>query len=152
MEHFFAGIFATAFYAVMDIQTGVIHFTNAGHPAPYALKRSKGTVERMADEKKRSEPAIGLFLDFEYTTFEYAMHDNDILFFFTDGIFEIQNDTNQLFGEKRLLAFVKERLNAAPEEMLDAILNEITLFSGTHEFADDACMVTMHVKKASGSQ
>jgi len=149
MEHFFTQIFATAFYAVMDIQTGVIRFTNAGHPAPYVLKRSAGTAERLANEIKRSEPAIGLFVECEYTTFEYTLHEDDLVCFFTDGIFEVSNDAKTMFGEERLLSFVKERLGAAPEDLLDSILNEVTHFSGSHEFADDVCLVTMLVRKAS---
>ena len=54
-----------------------------------------------------------------------------------------------MFGEKRLVKTVKNQLPKTPEKMLDEILDEIKKYSGTSEFADDVCMISMHVRKGS---
>ena len=77
------------------------------------------------------------------------MNNDDIILFFTDGIYEVENTDGNIFGEKKLINVVKNNLSTSPEQMLDAILYEINKFAGTTEFIDDVCMVTMHVKSAS---
>ena len=149
MEQFFSGMFATAFYLVADVEKGTIQFTNAGHPLPFLLKRSSGVVERLNCDGKRSEPALGLFKDCNYTSYEELVSDDDIVLIFTDGIFEVENKDRSLYGEKRLFAKVKNQLHSPPEQMLDEILSDINNFSGTGVFNDDVCIVSMHVKKAS---
>lgn len=148
MEQFFSGMFATAFYLVADIKNGKIHYTNAGHPMPFILKRSSGVVERLKCDRKRSEPALGLFKDCDYTAYEHLVADDDIILIFTDGIFEVENRDRKMYGEKRLLDKVKKQINSPPEQMLDNILGDINKFSSTGEFNDDVCIVSMHVKKA----
>jgi sigma-B regulation protein RsbU (phosphoserine phosphatase) len=147
MEQFLAGMFATAFYVVADIKKGKMYFTNAGHPKPYIIRRSTGAVEKLGYGKKQTEPALGLFNRFNYTASECSMNKDDIILFFTDGVYEVENTEGQLFGEKQLMATVKNKLNTPPEQMLDEILQEINTFSGTDEFNDDVCLVSMHVRQ-----
>lgn len=149
MAQFLTGMFATAFYLVADIKKGKIYYTNAGHPKPYMLKRNNGDIERLEQDKRQQEPALGLFEKFNYTVTERVMNNDDIILFFTDGLYEVENTDSQMFGEKKLINVVKDNLNTSPEQMLDAILYEINKFAGTTEFIDDVCMVTMHVKSAS---
>lgn len=149
MEQFLRGMFATAFYLVADIKKGKMYYTNAGHPKPYILKRNIGAVEKLEHDKKIIEPALGLFHKFNYTVSEYPMNNDDIILFFTDGIYEIENANGQMFGEKKLMTTVSNKLNTLHEQMLDAILNEINNFAGTTDFNDDVCIVSMHVKSAS---
>ena len=148
MEQFFAGMFATAFYLVADIKTGTMRYTNAGHPTPYVIRRNGGGVEKLPTKKKHSEPALGLFKDFKYTFTKCPMKDNDVVFFFTDGIYEVEGAERELFGEERLISTVKKKMHDAPEKMLDAILNDIQKFAGSDDFNDDVCIVMMHVKRA----
>lgn len=148
MEQFFAGMFATAFYLVADIKTGTMRYTNAGHPTPYIIRRNGDAVTKLPTEKRHSEPALGLFKDFKYSATESSMKDDDIVFFFTDGIYEVEGLDRELFGEERLIKTVKRLMHDTPEKMLDAILNDIQKFAGSDDFNDDVCIIMMHVKRA----
>ena len=77
------------------------------------------------------------------------MTDDDIIFFFTDGIYEVEGVNKKIFGKNRLIKTIKNQIHQPPEMMLDGILDEIKRYAGTDEFKDDVCMVTMHVKQAS---
>ena len=103
----------------------------------------------MKYDGKRPGPALGLFKDCDYTAYESEMADDDVVLFFTDGIYEVEGENKQLFGKDRLIKTIKNQLHKAPEKMLDGILDEIKRYADTSEFADDVCMVTMHVRKDS---
>lgn len=148
MSQFSMGIFATVFYLVADIKSGNMYFTNAGHPGPIVLKRREGSVERIQSKTKRAEPALGLFEDFSYSITERPMTDDDVLLFFTDGIYEVENREGKMFGKDKFLNSVKNQLKVVPDQMLDGILNEISGYSDTKDFKDDVCLLSMHVKHA----
>ena len=126
-----------------------MHYTNAGHPPPYIIQQNRNVVKNIQNSKKKPEPALGLYNDHNYTAFECLMADDDILFFFTDGIYDVKDRNKQLFGKDRLIKTIKNQIHQPPEMMLDGILDEIKRYAGTDEFKDDVCMVTMHVKQAS---
>lgn len=148
-KQFYAGMFATAFYCVVDLQAGMIHYANAGHPTPYVIQREKDTVKKIANSGEKSNPALGLLNTHNYTAYEYPMTAGDIVFFFTDGLYEVGKKRRKIFGEDRLLKAVKNQINKTPEMMLDGILSEVNKYAGTSEFDDDVCMVTMHIKQMS---
>jgi len=151
-NQFYIGMFATAFYCVVDIKNSLLQCTNAGHPAPCILQRDTNAVTMIHNGEKRPDPPLGLFNDLEYTTFQIPIRYNDIILFYTDGIYEVEDKNQKIFGPDRLLETIKSQLHKPPEEMLDGILGEINQYAGTREFRDDVCMVAMHVKKAlSGS-
>ena len=147
--HFLPGMFSTAFYLVADIKKGTMRYTNAGHPTPFILRRKIESVERLKCDGRGSEPALGLFKDCDYTAYESEMADDDVVLFFTDGIYEVEGENKQLFGKDRLIKTIESQIHQPPEKMLDGVLDEIKRYAGTSEFADDVCMVTKHVRKDS---
>ena len=64
---------------------------------------------------------------------------------FTDGIYEVEDKENEIFGKDRLLSSLQSRLSLNPDQLLDKIIEEIKGFSHTKDFKDDVCLVTMHV-------
>jgi len=147
ITQFYSGMFVTAFYLVTDTKSGTMRFINAGHPEPYIIKRSIRAVDKMKSSSNLSEPALGLFIDHDYTASECPMNEDDIILLFTDGIYDVVDKNQNLFGEKRLFKTVTGQMHEPPEKMLDGILTEIKEHAGTNEFDDDVCMVAMHVRK-----
>ena len=147
MAQFYSGIYATAFYLVADINSGNVHYTNAGHPSPFVLKPGKGVVDDLKCNGKESEPALGMIKDYNYTAFESEMTGGDTVFLYTDGMFEVMNKDGDLFGKERLSSLLSEQFSTAPEELIDKALQGVHDFSGSDEFSDDVCLVTMHVKR-----
>jgi PAS domain S-box-containing protein len=146
MYQFTQGIFATAFYLVADIKTGKMSYTNTGHPRPLILRRSQGTVENIYTNGNEAEPALGLFKKIKYSVFEGPMGEDDIILFYSDGVYEVDNKDGQIFGRKRLLDSTQNLLVKSPDQLLDGILHDVNSFAKSEDFRDDVCMVTMHVK------
>lgn len=146
MGRFYTGIFATAFYGVADISSGKFRYTNAGHPTPFIINKKKKTAEILKMNGSKPEPAIGIHEDYKFTSNECTLAYEDIIFFYTDGIYETINKEGKLYGRKRLLSFVQKVVPTSPDRLMKIVLEEIRNFSNAEELEDDVCLVTMHVK------
>ena len=133
----------TGFYAVADCQTGRLRFANAGHPRPLLVRRSVGAVEPLANASGRSQPALGLFEDPPYLTSELTLVPGDFLMLFTDGLFEVQGQNEELYSQERLMLDVKNFLTHPPGILFDELLGVIRAFALNGEFDDDVCLVGM---------
>jgi sigma-B regulation protein RsbU (phosphoserine phosphatase) len=139
-------VFVTAFYLVADVARGRFRYANAGHPSPLHLRRSLMTVEPVG-ENEEPGPALGLFEDAAFKTCEQPMAAGDLVMLFTDGVFEVEGPTGEIYGEKRLQAAAQNHLHLPVKELFDAVLGEVRLFSKQREMADDVCLVGMEVAR-----
>jgi len=133
----------TGFYAVADCRTGLLRFANAGHPKPLIIRRSTRQVEALANANGRGQPALGLFEDPPYTTSETTLAPGDFLMLFTDGLYEVQGQNEELYSQERLTLDVKNFLTHPPGVLFDELLQVIRAFAVNGEFDDDVCLVGM---------
>ena len=133
----------TAFYAVADCSTGKLRFANAGHPKPLLVRRSVGHVEPLANSTGRSQPALGLFDDPPYQTSEITITPSDFLMLFTDGLYEVQGQNEELYSQERLMLDVKNFITHPPGILFDELLGVIRAFAVNGQFDDDVCLVGM---------
>jgi sigma-B regulation protein RsbU (phosphoserine phosphatase) len=133
----------TAFYAVADCRTGQLRFANAGHPKPLIIRRSLDRVEALANSSGRGQPALGLFEDPPYQTSESTIHAGDFLMLFTDGLYEVQGQNEELYSQERLTLDVKNLLTHPPGILFDELIQVIRSFAHDGQFDDDVCLVGM---------
>ncbi|MEI7533832.1 MAG: SpoIIE family protein phosphatase [Verrucomicrobiae bacterium] len=133
----------TAFYAVADCRTGALRFANAGHPKPLIIRRATGQVQTLANNSGRSQPALGLFDDPLYATSEAALLPGDFLMLFTDGVYEVLGQNEELYSQERLVLDVKNLLHQPSGVMFDELLAVIRAFALNGVFDDDVCLVGM---------
>lgn len=132
---------ATAFYAIADSDTGELRFANAGHPSPFLLHGSTKDVQPLKNYDPRHGPALGLFEKTDYPTCRCPFAPNDLVFLFTDGIYEVTNAEGQEFGQERLLQAARKRIQKPAEELFGELLTDAQKFSGRTDFEDDVCLV-----------
>ena len=134
-------LLTTAFYAVADCRTGTLRFANAGHPKPLILRRAAGTVTPLANASGRGQPALGLFEDPPYTTSETVLVPGDFLMLFTDGLYEVQGQNEELYSQERLTLDVKILLHRPPAALFDELIGVVRSFALNGEFDDDVGLV-----------
>ena len=66
-----------------------------------------GQVEPLANASGRGQPALGLFDDPPYQTTETTLAPGDFLMLFTDGLYEVQGQNEELYSQERLMMDVK---------------------------------------------
>jgi len=132
-------VFASVFYAVVNAKDGTIRYTNAGHPAPYVLRRESGTVEVLSSDNP--EPAAGLDSEFAYSEKQVPFAPGDGLLMFSDGLFEAANDAGEEFSEQRLRESVKTAMPLRGYGLIDNVLGDVIAYVGREEFDDDICIL-----------
>lgn len=139
-------VFVTAFYMVADVASGRIRCANAGHPSPLHLRRKLKTVEPVG-EGIETGPALGLFENAVFNTFEQPVAAGDMVMLFTDGLFELEGPSGEIYGEKRLWEAVRQRRQLPVDDLFKALLAEVRQFAGRDELPDDVCLVGMEVAR-----
>jgi serine phosphatase RsbU (regulator of sigma subunit)/CheY-like chemotaxis protein len=137
-------LYATAFYLVVDVGRMELRFTNAGHPAPFHLRRSAGVTDMLAGATKPG-PALGIFEQAVYTTQQRPLTPRDMVMLYTDGLYEVEGPDGEFFSKQQLAAAVARRLEMPAPQLFDELLAEVRAFSIKQEFEDDMCLVGMEV-------
>ena len=128
------GLFATAALFVIDVETGEVRYSAAGHPP--AILCAEGCTALPT--------AAGVPLDtFSAAYCEQSIHLSvgEVLLAFTDGITEARSD-GELFGEARVLAHLTEVAGHEPQELVDGLMVAATQFAGG-ELSDDAAIIAV---------
>jgi sigma-B regulation protein RsbU (phosphoserine phosphatase) len=138
-----ATMFATAFYAVVDLSAGTLRYACAGHPG--AVATGPGGVRQLAATRKEKGPGLGLLEKADYPSGTVSLSEVNRLLLFTDGILEAENDEGEPFLEKRLMETAEECRSESLEQMLDLVLARVLQYSDGHHFDDDVCLLGMEL-------
>ena len=63
------------------------------------------------------------------------------LLVYTDGVTEAADNKGLLFGEERLQKFLSQHLSHQPQEIVDALIEELANFSDGCEQSDDIAIL-----------
>ncbi|MDD5645370.1 MAG: SpoIIE family protein phosphatase [bacterium] len=131
-----SAMFITLIYAVVDLNTGALNLTNAGHNYPLLIRSG----EVVFFEGGRNIP-VGIKGGVSYLGDVMKLEKGDTLIFYTDGITEAQNSEKELYGEEKLINLIKENILLSPENMAEEILRDVKSFRGAAEQSDDITLV-----------
>ena len=135
-------MFVTCLYAILDPQSGRLHYANAGHDLPY-LRHHDG-----ASELRATGMPLGLMPGMGYEEKEAVLEAGDSVLFYSDGLVEAHDPRGEMFGFPRLQGFVGAHPGGA--EMIDFLLDELARFVGDGwEQEDDITLVTLQRSEAS---
>ncbi|UCD17942.1 MAG: SpoIIE family protein phosphatase [Candidatus Zixiibacteriota bacterium] len=138
--------YATLFYGEFSPLTREFRYANAGHNYPI-LMRADGSHQFL----EKGGMLIGAFSGAKYQMDTVRLAENDLLLFYTDGVTEAQNESDEEFGERRILDFLVRERHLGPVELIDGILEEIRQFDHTDPPRDDTTLIVLKVKNgASG--
>ena len=127
--------FVTVFLGLLNITTGGFTYSCAGHNPPILC--TLGTCDPLDCLKA---PGLGI-RNHEYADQRIVLKRNDTLFMYTDGVTEAQNKNGELYGMDRLLSIVQSSDN--PENMITAVLEDVSVFTGGSEHTDDMTMLAV---------
>ena len=142
-----SNFFVTMFVGVLDLPTGHLRFCNAGHEIPIIVSKRKGEGGKTAMELSlmdmKPNLPIGLFDDFHYEMQEMDMEKEMALFLYTDGLTEARDAQNKLFGRERAVKLISECNTTNPKQMVEYVIEQVTLFSQGAEQSDDLTMLAL---------
>jgi serine phosphatase RsbU (regulator of sigma subunit)/putative methionine-R-sulfoxide reductase with GAF domain len=132
------GMFVTAVYAVLDMNTHELTYVNAGHNPPLWIK-CDGVVERLT----RTGVALGASEEAKYTERVIRFDVADSLLLYTDGLTESFNMDGEFFGEERLLEALQANLCSTAAELMDVVEGALLNFVKDMPPADDLTMLVL---------
>lgn len=136
-------MFVTAFYGVLEPNTGRFRFSNAGHPPPLLIKSQKG---KPIDRLGRTGMALGV-QDNEYWSQKLViLAPGDVLVLYTDGVIEAQNPQGRLFEITRLQDVIQKVTGRSAKVIMDAILTEVHRFTAGVPAQDDTAILVIRRK------
>jgi serine phosphatase RsbU (regulator of sigma subunit) len=133
------GVYATLFVGVVDPQRKTLRYVNAGHH-PQFLIRGGGIVTLST-----SGMPVGLFAGHGYTERAVQLADNDVLFFYTDGLVEVENEAGEMFGSERLEPLVRRHGGEGVDALLQHAEEDVRRFRGAAEPFDDVTIMALHL-------
>ena len=126
-------MFVTVFCGVLDLQSGELIYTNAGHNPPLLIAR-QGASSYLP---KSRQLVIGAMEDYPYRTESMVMAPGDRLFFYTDGVTEAMNLQDQLYSEERLLSDVTDLRQLGIRQLVEGVVGRVKAFAGAAPQSDD---------------
>ncbi len=138
-------LFASAFYAIVDIEKSEVRYANAGHPPALHVRRNKGAVEALRHADLPMSPVLGIIGGTAYPQFSSPLETGDAFLMFTDGLYEIESASGEYYDTEQLRSAVARRLGVPTPELLDGLLVELQTFGSQTNFADDVCIVGVDI-------
>ena len=115
------GMFVTMFVGRLDMQTGHLHFCNAGHNPPVI---GCGTQDAHFLEMESNAP-IGLWPDLEYIGEEIDTIKGQQLLVYTDGLNEAENPEQQQLGDDHMLSILRDNRFASTKQIIERLETEV---------------------------
>jgi GAF domain-containing protein len=133
------GMFVTAFYAVLETETGSLTYTNAGHNPPLVLRGGGGPPERLT----RTGVALGAMEQAPMQERTIQLGPGDSLLLYTDGLTEAGSSDGELFGEGRLEDALRSARIESAEHVLHVVEQALNAFIQSTPLGDDLTMLAL---------
>ena len=132
-----AEMFITAWVGIIDLETGRMQCSNAGHEYPVLMRAG----EDYALMKDRHGLALAAMEGVRYKDYEIEFNPGDRLFVYTDGVPEAIDEEVEQYGTDRMIDKLNETKHLHMEEVLPAVRLDISVFAGKAEQFDDITML-----------
>jgi sigma-B regulation protein RsbU (phosphoserine phosphatase) len=134
-----SGVYATLFIGILDPLAKTLRYVNAGHHPQFLIRG--GGIETLSS----GGMPVGLFAGRGYIERTVQLADNDLLFFYTDGMVEVENETGEMFGTERLEALLRSHREQGVDTLLERIETNVRQFRGAAEPFDDVTIMALRL-------
>ena len=144
-----SNMFVTLFLGVLDLITGRLHYTNAGHDAPLLIGNT-GAGMLPVD----SNLPIGVMPKWKYSKQETILDPGTCIFLYTDGLTEAENRFHEQFEMSRIKELAKklqQEHTFTPTVILKQMTDAVTKFVDGADQSDDLTMLAIQYTKQQDS-
>jgi len=134
------GVYLTLFLGILEIDGRLLRYVNAGHNPQFVLRGTSG----IAPLASTGMP-IALYAGHGYSEARIDLAPGDLLFFYTDGLVETENERNEMFGAERLQSILEHDRAETIDIILHRVETSVMTFRGSAEPFDDATMMALRI-------
>lgn len=144
----------TFFVAMIDLDTGLVRYSNASHEMPFVFpvsSQEKITTKNLEPLTGAPDPILGQDLHAVFREHTFTLNNDHAFIIHSDGIVECQNAEQEEFGERRLVRAIANSAHLPITELRSAIATEAQTFSGKESPDDDITVVVIRRNPAISS-
>lgn len=135
-------MFVTVFYGVLDLETGQIDYTNAGHNTPYVV-HSDGSIEALPIA---GNLIVGAVSGVPYKNGTLILKPGDKLVMYTDGVTEAMDPQFVELGDARFEELLKKQGSADCKQTTEAIAQYVKEWANGAPQSDDVTIMVLGKK------
>ncbi|MEV8467964.1 fused response regulator/phosphatase [Fluviibacterium sp. DFM31] len=136
-------LYFTIAYAIVDLDSGMVDFCQAGHPHP-VVQRVDGAVELHG----QGGLPVGLIEEADYAPVRLKLCPGDRLLLASDGITECPGRSGGQLEDAGFQDMLAARKALAGPALLDGLVTDLESFSGVSEFPDDVSVAMFEFRGA----
>lgn len=133
------GLFVTILAGVLDLDTGVFTFANAGHEMPL-LVQGDDSESRWVEG---GGPLVGMFGRLNLFAETVTIQPGDRLLLYTDGITDAASAAGERLGIERFRDLADGTHGGDAEQTCRAVIDAVLAFQGDAEPADDLALLVL---------
>lgn len=137
-----SNMFCTAFLGILDLKNGILDYCNAGHNAPLLI-RSNGTVSEI--DVVPNLP-LGLFENFPYEGQSIQIEKETVIYMFTDGVNEAENNKKEQYGDERLASMLNRMSSYESSEIVRETFEDVKRHADGADQSDDITIMCLKFK------
>lgn len=127
--------FITFFIAHYDAGTRKMNYVNAGHNHPFL------TNGRTVTDLDQGTIGLGMLDELPFINVgETELSPNTTMVLYTDGVVELENESEEFFGTDRLVKLVKSYYPLGMDDMNSLIFSKLDEWKGPLELVDDTAI------------
>ena len=131
-------MFVTCFLAILDKNSGLLKFANAGHNPPII-----GANRHFRYLKCSTGFVLGGLQDVFVKDEEITLQPGESITLYTDGITEARNENGDFYGEERLIRTFNKKDYTCLVELHHSIKDDVLHFQGEASQSDDITYITL---------
>lgn len=133
------GLFVTILAGVLDLDTGVFTFANAGHEMPLLVPGDGSAPRWIAG----GGPLVGVFGRLDLTVESVEIRPGDRLILYTDGIPDAGSPAGERFGVPKFEKLAAGSHRGHAEDTCRAVIQSVLRFQGDADPADDLALLVL---------
>jgi sigma-B regulation protein RsbU (phosphoserine phosphatase) len=134
-----SGMFVTFFCGILDIRTGQVDYSNAGHNLPYRVYG-----DGVSALENFGGISLGLMDGSLYKSGRLMLRTGEALLLYTDGVTEAMDPNRALYSEERLERFLGNKRSLAPRQIIGDLIGDVRHFAGAEPQSDDITVLALH--------
>lgn len=140
-----ADMFVTSFVAILNIKTGELTYSNAGHNHPLIYSLDIKGYDYISP---KSNSVLAAFRNRIYVNEKLSLKSGERLFCYTDGVTEAMDNKNKMYNKQRLKNTLNSDIikNSSIKETVELIKKDIENFANNRSQRDDITIVVLEKK------
>lgn len=134
-----ACMFVTLFCGILNIQTGELIYSNAGHENPVLISQK----ENIQNVQLPQGMALGVMENMQYQNKSISLNTHDVLLLYTDGVTDALSIQQENFGKKNLYKVLEIEKNKSLCDIVNNLKASISEHEAGCEQFDDITLIAL---------